>query len=226
MDSSWDIVDSAATDDGTVLVLVQAGDVWEVRVDHHLLMASDDHHSEDALSDLALLRVPDARRILIGGLGMGYTLRAALDRLPRDAVVVVAEMSPALVGWNRTMLGDLADNPLNDERVLLRMGDVGDRIREGCGSYDVILLDVDNGPEAVVHETNASLYNDAGVADCFAALSPGGVVAIWSAGGDAGFVARLAKGGFKAEAISIDETNADGVTDNDRHVIFVATKPA
>lgn len=228
MSDSFEIVDSAATDDGTVLVLAREADVWEVRVDHRLLMASDDHTSEDALSTLALSRVPGARRVLVGGLGMGYTLRAALNRLPADADVVIAEMSPALVGWNRDVFGGLADHPLRDPRVTLRMGDVGERIRESDGGFDVILLDVDNGPEAIVHDHNANLYDAQGVADCFRALRKGGVVAVWSASGDAGFVARLKHAGFVVDAVSVDDAEFEDVDDVEdcRHVVFIATKPA
>lgn len=218
--TNWDIVDSAATDDGTVLVLVKADDIWEVRVEHHLLMASDEHRSEDALSTLTLERAPHARRVLIGGLGMGYTLRSTLDGLPADATVVMAEMSPALVGWNRDVFGSLAGHPLRDPRVELRVGDVGARIREATESYDAILLDVDNGPEAMTHQHNSALYDEAGLAACFNALRPDGVLSIWSAGSDDDFVIRLKKAGFATEAVAIT------IDDDEPPIVFLAKKPA
>ena len=218
--SAWQIVDNAATADGTVLVLAREGAFWEVRTGHHMLMASEPHVSEDALATLALGRAPQAKRILIGGLGLGYSLRAALDLLAPDARVVIAETSSALVGWNRTLLAHLAKAPLEDPRVELRMGDVGARIAESPGTYDVIMLDVDNGPVALVHESNSLLYDDAGIAACAAALAPGGVLAVWSSHPNDEFLARLVSAGFDAEAHAISDTGADA----GEHVVFVAVK--
>jgi spermidine synthase len=218
--TAWEIVDNAATADGTVLVLAREGSFWEVRTGHHMLMASEPHVSEDALAALGLARAPHAKRVLIGGLGLGYSLRAALDLLGADARVVIAETSPALVRWNRTVLGYLAKAPLEDPRVELRMGDVGARIAESDGSYDAILLDVDNGPVALVHETNAQLYDEAGIAACARALAPNGVLAVWSSHPNDAFLARLVAAGFEAEAHAISETGADC----GEHVVFVAVK--
>jgi spermidine synthase len=218
--SAWEIVDNAATADGTVLVLAREGAFWEVRTGHHMLMASEPHVSEDALAVLALARAPHAKRVLIGGLGLGYSLRAALDLLATDARVVIAETSPALVRWNRTVLRDLAKAPLEDPRVELRMGDVGARIGEQAGAYDVILLDVDNGPVALVHETNSKLYTDEGIAACARALAPSGVLAVWSSHPNDEFLERLVAAGFDAESHDIAETGADC----GEHVVFVAVK--
>jgi spermidine synthase len=218
--SAWEIVDNAATEDGTVLVLAREGAFWEVRTGHHMLMASEPHISEDALAVLALARSPHAKRVLIGGLGLGYSLRAALDLLSADARVVIAETSSALVRWNRTVLKDLAKAPLEDPRVELRMGDVGERIAESPGSYDVIMLDVDNGPVALVHESNSLLYDEAGIAACASALVPGGVLAVWSSHPNDEFLERLSRGGFEAEAHAISDTGADC----GEHVVFIGVK--
>ncbi len=218
--SDWEIVDNAATADGTVLVLAREGPFWEVRTGHHMLMASEPHISEDALATLALARAPHAKRVLIGGLGLGYSLRAALDLLAPGAEIVIAETSSALVRWNRTVLKDLAKAPLEDPRVELRMGDVGDRIGESESGYDVIMLDVDNGPVALVHDTNSQLYDEAGIAACARALAPGGVLAVWSSHPNLEFLERLIRMGFDAESHAISDTGADC----GEHVIFVAVK--
>ena len=171
----WEVVDNAATLNGDDLVLSRLGDEWQVHTGPTLLMSNAEHHSEDALATLAIAKAGTVERVLIGGLGMGYTLRAALNELGTSAAVVIAETSSALVRWNRTYLAHLADRPLDDPRVQLKMGDVGDRIAEAHADYDVILLDVDNGPDALVHSTNDRLYGIEGCHAALGALRPGGV---------------------------------------------------
>src|SRR5256885_1410643 len=142
----WITVDATTSPDGTALALLRRGTEWEVQANGLVLMSSRMHGSETALARIAFEKQPGTRRILVGGLGLGFTLRAALDLLPADGRVVVGELSDALVGWNRNHVGDLAGRPLEDARVELRLGDVCARIKEATAAYDAILLDVDNGP--------------------------------------------------------------------------------
>jgi spermidine synthase len=216
----WEIIDNAATVDGEDLILSRTGDRWEVHTGWRMLMTSEQHASEEALAELALRRIPGAKRALVGGLGLGFTLRATLDLVASDAEVVIAETSDALVRWNRTHLADLAARPMDDPRVRLVMGSVFDRIAESDGGYDVILLDVDNGPEALVHSTNDRLYDEAGVRLCLRALRPGGVLAVWSAFPNEEYLQRLRDCDLDAEAFVVP---AGGFHD-DEHVVFVGTK--
>jgi spermidine synthase len=216
----WETIDRALAPDGTELVLARRGDEWVVRAAGRVLMSSRVHGSEEALATLALARVVRPRTVLVGGLGLGFTLRAALDRLPPDARAVVAELSPALVAWNRGPVGDLAGRPLEDGRVRLQQADVRARIAEARGAFDAILLDVDNGPSALAHPANDALYGDRGVRACRDALRLGGVLAVWSAGPDAGYRARLERAGFSVDEVPVPArgAGAGGV----RHVVFVA----
>jgi spermidine synthase len=216
----WQIVDRSASPDGTVLELARRGTEWEVRAGGHTLMSSRMHASEESLAAVALARVAEPRTVLVGGLGLGFTLRATLDALPDDARVVLAELSPAIVAWNREYLGDFAGRPLDDPRVDLRVGDVRERIAEAKGVYDAILLDVDNGPTAMVQEANDLLYGDEGVRRCLAALRNGGVLAVWSAAPDDRYLRRLALAGFVAEWKGVSAHRGRGV----RHVIFLGEK--
>ncbi len=224
----WQTIDRARVPDGTELVLARRGDEWVVRAGGRILMSSRQHGSEDALSALALGRLaPRAggdRTILIGGLGLGYTLRAALDRLGPGARAVVAEISPELVAWNRGPVAHLAGRPLDDPRVRLQVGDVAGRIAEAHGAFDAILLDVDNSPSSMVLAGNDRLYGDRGVRDCREALRGGGVLAVWSAGPDAEYLERLARAGFEAEARVVPARGAGA--GGAKHVLFLAAKPA
>jgi spermidine synthase len=216
----WQTVDRAQAPDGTELVLARRGDEWVVRADGRVLMSSRVHGSEEALATLALDRVARPRTVLVGGLGLGFTLRAALDRLPADARAIVVELVPALAAWNRGPLAALAGRPLDDPRVRLQLGDVRARIAEARGAFDAILLDVDNGPAAVANAANDALYGDRGVRACRDALRQGGVLAVWSAGPDAAYRARLERAGFEVEAASVPArgAGAGGV----RHVVLLA----
>lgn len=184
------------------------------------LMSSRMHGSEQALASLALRRmqVPDAC-VLVGGLGMGFTLRATLDLLPEDATVVVAELVPAVVEWNRGALGTLAGHPLRDARVRVNIGDVADTLQSSPGGFDAVLLDVDNGPDAFTATTNARLYNDQGLAAARDALKPGGVLAVWSAWEDRRFEQRLRYAGF---IVDIERVRGRLKKGGPKHTIFLA----
>lgn len=217
----WQIIDSAEAELGDDLVLSRFGEKWVVHSGPTLLMASDEHHSEDVLADLALSRFEQPLRVLIGGLGLGFTLRAALNRVPRKAKVLVAETSRALLRWNQSYLSHLAGHPLRDRRAEVKIGDVADRIAEAEGSYDAILLDVDNGPVALVHATNQRLYDHAGSRSAFVALRPGGVLAVWSGNADEEYEKILRDVGFAAETVIVPVATADGGA----YAIFIGTKP-
>jgi spermidine synthase len=218
----WETVDRAAAPDGAELVLARRGDEWVVRAAGRTLMSSRVHGSEEALAAIALRGLAARRAVLVGGLGMGFTLRAALDRLPPDARVVVVELVPGLVAWNRGPLASLAGRPLDDPRVRLQQGDVGARIAEARGAYDAILLDVDNGPSALAHAGNAALYGDRGARACAAALRPGGALAVWSAGPDERYRGRLERAGLR---VSEESVPARGGAGGLRHVVVVGRRP-
>jgi spermidine synthase len=217
----WEVVDNAETLNGHDLVLSRLGEEWQVHTGPTLLMSSEEHHSEDALATLAIEKAGAVERMLIGGLGMGFTLRAALERLPSSAQVLIAETSSALVRWNRTWLAHLTDRPLDDPRVQLVLGDVVDRIAEASAHFDVIVLDVDNGPAALVHSTNDRLYGPEGSVAALRSLRPGGVLAVWSRYDDEGYVQQLREVGFEAESITIPSVAPGLPTYN----VFVARRP-
>jgi spermidine synthase len=187
------------------------------------LMNSRVHGSEEALAELAckrLLDVADAQ-VLVGGLGMGFTLATALESVASTATVTVAELIPEVVEWNQGALGDCAGNPLQDRRTQIHLGDVGQLLTEKHQSFDAILLDIDNGPEGLTHEDNSWLYSTQGVNAMYQALRPEGIVTIWSAGPDPMFTIRLKKAGFKAETRTVRARPGKG----SRHTIFLAQKP-
>lgn len=165
------------------------------------LMTSRAHGSEEELAELALARLGDASaaRVLVGGLGMGYTLARVLSLVGVEAQVDVVELIPEVVMWNHKWLGELNGHPLRDTRVTVIEGDVAARIREARATYDVILLDVDNGPKAVTLETNNWLYAEAGLTAAGVALRPGGVLAIWSADHQTWFTKRIRNAGFDVD---------------------------
>ena len=188
------------------------------------LMSSRMHGSEEALATLACRRVRTLEQpcVLVGGLGMGFTLRATLDFLPQDAMVVVAELVPAVVEWNRGPLGPLAGHPLKDKRVRVDVGDVAVTLSSSPGRFDVVLLDVDNGPAAFTASDNAGLYGDRGLAAARAALKMGGVLAVWSARDDRQFEQRLRYGGF---AVQVERVRGRLKKGGPRHSIFLGHKP-
>lgn len=218
----WVIVDSATVpSDDNVVRLYRRGDEYSIRVESSELMASGVHGSEDALAQeaCARLRNREAPRILIGGLGMGYTLAAALRCLGADAEVVVAEVVPAVVKWNRGPLAHLAGAPLEDPRVQVLETDVALVLQSAEGLYDAVLLDVDNGPRALTSAGNSWLYSPAGLDAALAALARGGVLAVWSAWPDRSFTSRLNRAGFLVEEVSVRSRGARG---GRKHVIWLA----
>jgi spermidine synthase len=220
------VLDCVGTPDGRELVLFERGGEFIIQVDRYDLMGSRAHGSEEEMARLSLAALGDrpAPRVLVGGLGMGFTLRATLDSLVGrpGARVVVAEMFPAVVEWNRTHLGHLAGRPLDDKRVQVAEGDVGKLLATVREPFDVILLDVDNGPEAMTLESNHELYTPAGVGRLFRALSPGGVLAVWSADDHPRFTDRLRRGGFSDAAARRVSARAAGK--GGKHVVFVGRK--
>jgi len=190
---SWTEHARATLASGDELVLRERAGVFEIRCNGWDLMSNRAHASEERLAReaLALLADRPAPRVLIGGLGMGFTLRAALDAAPADARIVVAELTPEIVAWNRGPLAALAGRPLDDPRASVHVGDVAAQIGQG-GPWDAILLDTDNGPGAVMIAANAALYGREGVLAARAALASGGVLALWSADRSSAFEARLA----------------------------------
>jgi spermidine synthase len=217
-------LDMAVTADGRELVLDRRDDVFTIFVDSEELMCSRASGSERALASLALeaLGRRPAPRILVGGLGMGFTLRATLDALaPRSrGSVIVAEVFPKVVEWNRGPLAALAGRPTDDSRVRVVVADVADVImREG--PFDVILLDVDNGPESFTLDSNQRLYGMRGLQRIHDVLAPGGVLAVWSASDDRRFVVKLRKAGFRAESKRV-AARVGGK--GGKHVIFLAQR--
>lgn len=187
------------------------------------LMNSRRYHSEEALAELACARLgaDDDARVLVGGLGMGFTLRAVLRCVPRSAEVIVAELVPGVVEWNRGLLGQCAGRPLDDGRTRVHPGDVAELIKQPAGDFDAILLDVDNGPEAMTAADNEWLYSSPGLRQTYTALRPAGVAAFWSARADQRFASRLRKTGFKVQLRTVRARPGKG----SRHTIFVAKKP-
>jgi spermidine synthase len=225
----WTLLDIAQTsrDDGE-LRLYQRGDEFSIRANDCELMNSRVHGSEVALGELASARIVDRPRprVLIGGLGMGYTLRAALHGLGADGEVVVAELVPAVVAWNHGPLGELAGHPLRDDRVTVREVDIAEILLTERRAYDAILLDVDNGPKGLSRKGNDWLYGLSGLSVTFAALRPGGVLAVWSAGPDQPFSYRLRKIGFQVDEVRVRARGARGGAHRTVWIAARATEPA
>lgn len=186
------------------------------------LMNSRQRGSEEALAERAVAALErEPRSLLVGGLGMGFTLRKALDLAPAGASVTVAELLPEVVAWNREHLGSLAGSPLDDGRVRVHVGDVAELFAPGRARYDLILLDTDNGPEGTSREENEELYARAGLQRALGALEPGGILAVWSAFHSAEFTRRLKSAGFEVSVKSARSHGKRGA----RHVIWLARKP-
>ncbi|GFE56237.1 spermidine synthase [Geobacter sp. AOG1] len=220
----WKFLDSTLVPgDSAELCLYARGTEFSIRVNGCELMNSRVHGSEDALAEFACARIGNRQspRILIGGLGMGFTTAAALRLLDAESRVVVAELVPAVVEWNRKFLGELTGHPLQDPRVTVREADVALVLKTEHQAYSAILLDVDNGPEGLTRKGNDWLYTEAGIKAAFAALQPGGVLAVWSAGPDMTFTKRLCRAGFEVEEVSV---RARGTAGGNRHTIWIATR--
>ncbi|MCC5873373.1 MAG: hypothetical protein JJU22_13310 [Gammaproteobacteria bacterium] len=193
-------------DTSSELRLYQSGELFSIKIPGRGdLMNSRAHGSERALADLATSRLTDTSRarVLVGGLGMGFTLAAALDALGSDAEVVVAELVPEVVDWNRGPMGEPSGHPLADPRSKVHIGDVSALIRAEPAGFDAILLDVDNGPEALIRRENDWLYSPAGLQGIRSALRSGGILTVWSAGPDRRFSKRLAQAGFRTEEVTV-----------------------
>lgn len=218
----WELLDKAELPGNSgELRLYKRGKEFSIRVGGCELMNSNAHGSEDALAELACAKIAGRPkpRVLIGGLGMGYTLAAALKRLGPDAEVVVAELAQAVVKWNRGPLAALAANPLKDRRCFIREEDVAVVIGEKRHNFDTILLDVDNGPKGLTCKGNDRLYSKEGLESAFAALRPGGVLAVWSVSSDHSFAKRLKQAGFEVKEVS---AYARGPHGGGRHTIWIA----
>lgn len=205
------------------LRLMQRGAEFSIMLGQNELMNSRLSGSEEALATIVCDKIQSAPQphLLIGGLGMGFTLRAALARLDAKAKITVAELLPAVVVWARGPLAHIFGNSLTDPRVTLREADVGALITRNKTTFDAILLDVDNGPEGLVREANGALYDIKGLNRAYAALRDGGVLAVWSSGPDDGFTRRLRKAGFAVEETRV---RANGARGGARHVIWTATR--
>jgi spermidine synthase len=201
----WELLGQTRTPGGDDMTLMRRSGEYVILTNGRTLMSSRMHGSEEALATLACRRVRTLKEpcVLVGGLGMGFTLRATLDLLPPAATVVVAELLPAVVEWNRGPLGPLAEHPLRDRRVRVDVGDVAAALGSGPGRFDAVLLDVDNGPDALTASHNAGLYNDRGLAAIRAALKMDGVLAVWSAREDRKFEQRLRHGAFTVEVARV-----------------------
>jgi spermidine synthase len=217
----WEEIATAKAPDGTRIDLRRRGHEYLIRAGGCDLMSSEDERSSCALAERACAHLDPSQpaRILVGGLGMGYTLRAALDVVGEQAVVEVAELVPAVAEWNRGVLGDLAGKPLLDQRVALHVADVRSLIQAARSVYDVILLDVDNGPEALVHPANDRLYTAAGLAEIRRALGSGGALGVWSFSHDDAFTSRLQTQGFAVEVHSVPASRKGR---GRHHVVWVA----
>lgn len=208
---------TATTPVGHTLVLRRRDTEYVISIDGFTLMVNTVHRSESEMVALGSPAPAPGAHVLIGGLGMGFTLRAALDHYPADAVVVIAELVPEVIEWNRGELGGLTAYPLNDPRVVVHEGDVAEVVRSSGGRFDAILLDVDNGPDSLVYDANFWLYTPLGLAAIRKALCPRGAVAVWSASEEPGFPSRLEAAGFSA---SVRKIRAHG----SRAVVYVGRR--
>jgi spermidine synthase len=226
----WKLIDTAdVPDSGAQLRLMQRGNEFTIKLGQNELMSSRLYGSEEALATLSCSRIKarPAPRLLIGGLGMGFTLRAALKVLGPQARVTVAELVPAVIAWARGPMAALSGASLADPRIDIREADVSLMIAAGRGDYDAILLDVDNGPQGLTRKSNDALYDLSGLRAAFTALSPAGVLAVWSSHPDESFAPRLRQAGFVAEEIRIRAAGAGARgRGGARHVIWIATRPA
>ena len=218
-----ELIDVAEVPGGEPLRLFRRGADHMIVLERNELMNSRMSGSEEALAAMTIARLGARRglRLLIGGYGMGFTLRAALPLLAKDGLVTVAELVPKIIDWAKGPMAELTAGCLDDPRVRLVMEDVAAPIFDGTEVYEAILLDVDNGPDGLVRPSNGRLYSARGLAAAKNALSPGGVLAVWSAASDPKFLKRLGDAGFAVDEVAVKaRSNGKGP----RHVIWFATK--
>ena len=224
----WELLDSGQVPgSNSFMQLLRRGREHVIRVDGRELMSNRVHGSEDALAELACDRLAQNRRdlrnarVLIGGLGIGFTLAAALARVGAEASVTVAELVPKVIEWNRGVLGEAAGHPILDPRTVIYPGDVTDLILRPPKPWDVVLLDVDNGPVGLTRASNGRLYSFEGLALAYRALAQGGALGVWSASPDDAFTRRLIKVGF--ENVRPVRVRARGKKGGMMHVIWIAS---
>ncbi len=220
----WELLGRTTTPAGDEMTLTRHGNEYVINASGRSLMSSRMCGSEQALATFACARARtrEAPCCLVGGLGMGFTLRAALDVLPADATVIVAELVAGVVEWNRGPLAPLAGHVLRDRRVIVEVADVLDVLRANPARFDAVLLDVDNAPAAFTTATNARLYDDGGLAALRAALAPEGMAGVWSAHEDRRFEQRLRHAGFQ---VRVERVRARLDKGGPRHVIFIGEGP-
>jgi len=221
MDDKLPLDSARVPGEGGTIGLFKRGDGFTIRVHDTELMSSGEHESEDALAALACARIAGVAEpvVLIGGLGMGFTLAAALKGVGPKGKVVVAELIPAVVEWNRGPLSHLAGHPLKDPRVSVRIQDIALSLQTEQDEFDAILLDVDNGPQGLTRDSNNWLYSPDGLTAAYTALRPGGVLAVWSSTPEKSFSMRLRKMGFTVEEVRIAASSHD-----DRHTIWLGVR--
>ena len=218
----WVHLDTATVPGGGTLKLMQRGAEFSIMAGARTLMNSRASGSEEALATLVCARLHDRCSMLIGGYGMGFTLRAALADLPGDARVVVAELVPAVMTWARGPMAGLTAGCLDDSRVTLHEGDVAEVIASRPEGFDAIILDVDNGPDGFSRDANSRLYGVQGLAAARKAIRPNGILAVWSAAPDDEFTGRLGSTGFSVEKVKARANKGRGGW----HTIWIATKTA
>lgn len=220
----WELLGRTSTPAGDEMTLMRRAGEYVIFASGKPLMSSRMHGSEEALATRGCAHLTGRAQpsVLVGGLGMGFTLRATLAHVPEAATVTVAELVPGVVAWNEGPLGVLADHPLRDRRVAVEVGDVAAVLRASRGRFDAVLLDIDNGPDAFTTTGNQWLYGNAGVTTLRDALVPGGVAAVWSAWEDRKFEQRLRWAGFGVEVVRVRARLAAG---GPRHVIFLGVAP-
>jgi len=216
----WIELSCASTPAGDELLLRQRADCFEIRLNGWELMSNRSHHSEEIMAVLACEQLAgEAAHVLVAGLGMGYTLRAVLETLSRSATVIVAELLPEVIAWNRGPLASLADRPLEDQRVTVVCGDICDLARTTGDRFDAIILDVDNGPDAVLLHSNQPLYEREGLRPLRRALKRNGTLAVWSADRSPRFERNLRSAGFRWRGVDVP---ARGIPNDPTHRIYLA----
>lgn len=219
-----ELIDTADLPDGGQLRLMRRGQDYSILFGRNELMSSRLRGSEEALATLAWEPIANRSKpkFLIGGLGMGFTMRAAIKILPPGAKIVVSELVPKVLEWAKGPLSHLFGDSLSDPRVDVQIEDVRAMIAETNGTYDAILLDVDNGPDGLIHAENDRLYSKYGLRSAYAALRAGGVLAVWSAYPDHAFAQRLRGAGFEVNEVKV---RATGGKKGAHHIVWVAIKP-